>query len=123
MNSLFSSFNKRNLFLLLITAAVIHAGCKKDSQGTPSIKAVRLNDSTHRDSTFTKAFPGTIVIIEGSGFSGVTNVYFNDMNAPFNVAIISDRNIIIRIPGDAPTKATNPNVTITLKVVTTHRTA
>ncbi|MES1249801.1 MAG: hypothetical protein ABUL46_03910, partial [Chitinophaga rupis] len=66
MNSLFALFNKRILFLLLITAAIIDAGCKKDSQGTPTIKAVRLDDSTHRDSTFTKAFPGTIVIIEGS---------------------------------------------------------
>ncbi|HTI11563.1 MAG TPA: glycan-binding surface protein [Puia sp.] len=123
MNSLFSSFNKRNLFLLLITAAVIHAGCKKESQGTPTIKAVRLDDSTHRDSTFTKAFPGTLVVIEGSGFSGTTNVYFNDMDAPFNVAIMSDKNIIIRIPANAPTKATDPNVTSMLKVVTTHGTA
>jgi hypothetical protein len=45
------------------------------------------------------------------------------MNAPVNVALMSDNNIIIRIPANAPTKATDPNVTSTLKVVTNHGTA
>jgi hypothetical protein len=120
MNNILSPLNRKIFIFLLITAGVMQIGCKKESSSPPTIKAVRLLDSTHRDSTFTQALPGPAIIVEGSGFSGVLHVYFNNMDAPFNAALLSDKNILIRIPSNAPTQATDPNVPSLIKVVTSH---
>jgi hypothetical protein len=120
MKNILSLLNRKIFVFLLITAGAIQIGCKKESNPAPTIKAVRLLDSTHRDSTFTQALPGTAIILEGAGFSGLQHVYFNNMDAPFNAALLSDNNILIRIPSNAPTQATDPNVPSQIKVVTSH---
>jgi hypothetical protein len=120
MNNIFFSPNKKAVLILLITAALIQTSCKKDSSSTPSIKAVRLEITAKPDSTFTQAFPGTLVVLVGSGFSGVTHVFFNDMDAPFNSAEVADKSMVIRIPANAPTLATDPKVSNQIKVVTNH---
>jgi hypothetical protein len=93
--------------------------CKK-TEGPPSIRSVRLLDPNKRDSLFTQTTVGNIIVINGSGFNGLTNIYFNGFDASFNSAINSDTTIVLRIPSDAPTAATDPNVPNTIKVVTTH---
>jgi hypothetical protein len=117
------SFNKLILLLAVAFAAITQQACKKEAgsgSGTPVIKDVRLVDSTKRDSFFTQALPGTLIVIQGSGFSGLQHVYFNDFDAAFNSALNSDNNIIITIPANAPTAPPLDSVTNKIKVVTDH---
>jgi len=116
------SINKIILLAAIALVAVTQQACKKDSSGggTPVIKDVRMVDSTKRDSFFTQALPGTLIVIQGSGFSGLQHVYFNDFDASFNAALNSDNNIIISIPSDAPTAPPLDKVSNQIKVVTDH---
>src|SRR3954449_8358155 len=101
---------KQILFLLLVIAGLVQFGCKKESgsSGTPVITSVRLVDSTKRDSFFTAAQPGTLIVIQGSNLGGLQAVYFNDTAASFNPSYTTSTNIIVTIPSTAQTKATNP---------------
>lgn len=116
------SFKISNIILFLLgCTALTQVACKKDSGiSNPVIQQVRLLDSTKRDSFFTSVLPGTTIVIQGHGFSGLLHVYFNNYDAQFNSALNSDENIIITIPSDAPTEATNPDVPNNIKVVTNH---
>lgn len=115
------SHNLRIILALAVVASCLALpSCKKDKMGPPQIERVRLLDSTKRDSSFVKAFPGTFVVIEGRNFSGLLNVFINGMDVPFNSALNTDNNIIVRIPHDAPTAVTDPNVPNKIRIVTDH---
>jgi hypothetical protein len=118
------NFMRKLLFFSIIAGTVLFS-CKKNEGGSgqPLISHVRLVDSTKRDSTFTKAIPGTLIVIQGSNLSGVQQVVFNDTSAYFNPAYATDNNIIVSIPATAQTTATNPKVPSVIKVVTNHGTA
>jgi hypothetical protein len=115
---------RKLLFFTILTGTVL-ISCKKNNGGSgqPLISQVRVVDSTKRDSTFTKAIPGTLIVIQGSNLSGLQQVVFNDSSAYFNPAYATDHNIIVTIPATAQTTATNPNVPSVIKVVTDHGTA
>jgi len=115
---------KKLLFpLLLLTAAgLIQLGCKKNSSGPPSITGIRIIDPTKRDSLFTKAVPGTEIVIQGSNLDGAKEILFNDTSAYFNPVYNTGSNIIVVIPSSAPTAAANPSVPNVIKVVTDHGT-
>jgi hypothetical protein len=110
-------------FLILVAGLVI--SCKKNDtgNGTPVITNVRSVDTTKRDSSFLKAIPGTLIVIQGKNLSGLQAVYFNDTSAYFNPVYATDNNIIVTIPATAQTKAANPSVPEVIKVVTDHGTA
>jgi xyloglucan-binding protein len=114
---------KRTIFLLLLMAGIIQVACKKGSSGNPVITHVRAIDSTARDSFFVQAFPGTLIVIQGSNFEGLQHVYFNGMDAPFNAALNSGTNIIISVPSNAPTAPPLNSVSNTIMVVTNHGSA
>ncbi len=59
-----------------------------------------------KDSLFDQALPGNLIVIQGSGFSGLQAVYFNDSIAAFNPVYVTNNNIIINIPSGAKTAAT-----------------
>ncbi|HYF29577.1 MAG TPA: glycan-binding surface protein [Chitinophagaceae bacterium] len=120
MKNISRNINRCMLALAVVVSTLALYSCKKDSIGPPQIDRVRLLDPTKRDSSFVKAFPGTFIVIEGRNFSGLKNVYFNGMEAAFNAALNTDNNIIIRIPYDAPTAVTDPNVPNKIRVVTDH---
>ena len=115
---------KKIAFFIIIVGAVIFS-CKKNESGTgqPVITQVRVVDTTKRDSTFTQAVPGTLIVIEGNNFSGLQAVFFNDTSAYFNPVYVTSTNIIVTIPATAQTAATDPNVPSIIKVVTNHGTA
>ena len=116
---------KNKIFLfILITAGFFFAACKKnDAGGPPVISDVRSVDTTKRDSFFTQAVPGTLIVIQGSNLGGLQAVYFNDTAAYFNPSYATSTNIIINIPSTAQTAAANPDVTNLITVVTDHGTA
>jgi hypothetical protein len=109
--------------IVLVISALIQFGCKKTESGPPMITAVRLIDTTKRDSTFTEAVPGTEIVIEGANMGGLQAVYFNDTAANFNPVYATSSNIIVVIPSTSQTAATNPNVPSEIKIVTNHGTA
>ncbi|MEO8416441.1 MAG: glycan-binding surface protein [Ginsengibacter sp.] len=115
---------KKIAIFIIVTGAVLFA-CKKNDSGSgqPVITQVRAVDSTKRDSTFTQALPGSLIVIQGSNFNGLQAVYFNDTSAYFNPTYATNTNIIISIPATAQTAATDPNVPSIIKVVTSHGTA
>ena len=115
----------KKIVFLIIVAGAIFFSCKKNDSGTgqPVITQVRAVDTTKRDSTFTQAIPGTLIVIQGNNFSGLKAVLFNDTSAYFNPAYVTNTNIIINIPATAQTAATDPNVPSVIKVVTDHGTA
>ena len=115
---------KQIFFLLIITAGLLQFACKKEVDGgnAPVITEVRAMDTTKRDSFFTRAIPGTLIVIKGDNFDGLKAVYFNDTSAYFNPSYVTKNNIIITIPGTAQTAATNPKVPNVIKVVTDHGT-
>lgn len=123
MQTIFFHIPKRALFFLLVLAGLIQVACKKSGSGVPVITHVRAVDSTARDSFFVKAYPGTLIVIQGANFDGLEHVYFNGYDAPFNVALLSNNNITITIPSDAPTAPPLSSVPNTIKVVTSHGSA
>ena len=110
----------KKILFLIITAGVVLFSCKKNDAGLPVITSVRSIDTATRDSLFTKAIPGTLIVIQGSNFSGLQAVYFNDTSAYFNPSYTTSTNIIINIPSTAQTAATRPDVPSVIRVVTDH---
>jgi len=108
------------MLFLLAAALQSQYSCKKDNSGAPVVKRVRLLDSTARDSFFIKALPGTAIVIQGANFDGLMSVSFNNLPAAVNTALSSATNILVRIPANTPTPATDPNVPNQIKVVTSH---
>ncbi|HEY9045065.1 MAG TPA: hypothetical protein VIN08_04185 [Ohtaekwangia sp.] len=56
---------KSILPVLLLTGCYLLNSCRDDERAAPVITDVRLVDPTKKDSTFTQAFPGTTVVVEG----------------------------------------------------------
>jgi len=113
--------NKILLLLSLLAICLIQYSCKKNnSSGPPVINQVRSVDPSKKDSFFVRAVPGSLIVIQGSGFSGLQAVLFNDTSAYFNPAYCTDNNIIINIPASAQTAASNPKVPNVIKVITDH---
>jgi hypothetical protein len=114
---------KKVFFLLLVIVGLVQFACKKNSNsGPPTVTGVRTVTPAEKDSLFTQALPGSLIVIQGSGFSGLEAVYFNDSIAAFNPVYVTNNNIIISIPSGAQTAATNPGVPSAIRIVTNHGT-
>ena len=112
---------KKIFLIIFIIGAFVQFACKKNANsGPPVVTNVRTPNPAEKDSSFTQALPGTLIVIQGHGFSGLEAVYFNDTSAYFNPVYATDNNIIISIPSTAKTAATNPNVPSTIRIVTSH---
>ncbi len=115
----------KKIAIFIILAGVVLFSCKKNDSGSgqPVITDVRAVDSTMRDSTFTEAMPGNLIVIQGTNLGGLQAVFFNDTSAYFNPVYATNTNVIISIPSTAQTTATDPNVPSTIRLVTNHGTA
>ena len=109
------------LMLTLLAGCLFMGACKKDNlSGPPMIEKVSLLDSSKVDSAFTKALPGTQLLITGQNLGGITDVLFNETSAYFNPTFNTSTHLIITIPSNVPTEATDPKVPNTIRIVTTH---
>ena len=114
---------KRVLLFIIVLAGLVQFACKKNSSGgQPVVKDVRSVTPAEADSFFKSALPGTLIVIQGSGFNGLQAVYFNDTAAAFNPVYATNTNIIVTIPATAQTAATDPSVPSMIKIVTSHGT-
>lgn len=112
------------LAFLLVGMILSIASCSNDDENLdpPVITKITKTDpeSLAKDSTFTEAFPNQMVVIHGENFYEVQKVYFNGVEAYFNRNYTSEKSIIVTIPEDAPTAATDPDVPNSVRVVTAH---
>jgi hypothetical protein len=112
---------KKIIISIFIIGALLQFACKKNNNGGPPVVTnVRTPNPAQADSSFTSALPGTLIVIQGHGFDGLQQVYFNDTSAYFNPVYVTSTNIILQIPTYAQTAATNPNVPSTIRIVTSH---
>lgn len=124
MRNIYRYLNRQvQVILLAILAGVciILASCSSDENTTPPVitKVTKLDKaSIVKDSTFTETFPGQMIVIHGENFNKVLTVFFNGKPAYFNSNYTTSKTIIIEIPADAETAATNPDVPNTIRVVT-----
>lgn len=107
--------------LIAIMCCALFSFCKKDeSSAPPVITAVSLLDPAKQDSTFKETRPGTLILVTGTNLGGIVNIYFNGQSAYFNPTYNTNTHLIVTIPDDAPTEATDPNVPNNIRIVTTH---
>jgi len=114
---------KSALAFILVVMCIILASCNNDdARGMPVITKVTKTDpaSIAKDSTFTETYPGQMIVIHGENFNDLQKVYFNGEEAYFNSNYTTSKSIIITVPEDAETAATNPDVPNTIRVVTSH---
>lgn len=113
------------LGLLIIVSLAILSSCKDSdladpiSTGQPLIKRVYLLDTIarHKDSTVVGAEPNVLLVINGENLGGITKAYFNEYETSFNTNYNTNTDLIIRLPGDAPTDSTATN---RIRLVTSH---
>ena len=117
-------YKKHGALLSGMLAAILCLlfSCSKnnDLSGPPVITKVSMLDSTLQDSAFTKAFPGTLLLITGKNLGGVVSVSFNGADAYVNPTYNTSEHIILSLPGNAPTEAVDPKVPNQIKITTTH---
>ncbi|MFZ6012677.1 MAG: glycan-binding surface protein [Bacteroidota bacterium] len=92
------------LFLMLVAPSWLITSCTEDEGGQPVINNVRI---TEKDSTIAGGKFNLVVAVQGSNLRSVNKVLFNDIEADINPVYITNTNIIVTIPDDAPGAITN----------------
>ena len=115
---------------LLTTFSVASCQDDEDGGGAPVIHYVRVTDPALADSTFTDAYPGTMIAIIGENLGGVQEIHINGYSVSFNPTYVTSHSIILTIPSvdeenpDAfQLVGTNPDLPSEIRVVTDHGTA
>lgn len=96
--------------LTLLFGAMLFQSCMEEESPMPVINNVRLVEA---DSSISGAGFGTWIAIQGSGFSSIREVLFNNIKAELNTTLVTDENIIVAIPDAFPKEITNNIVVIT----------
>ncbi len=86
--------------LLILLLALPFASCDDDDNGLPVIHRVRTTDPELKDSTFVKADPGQMILVEGENLGSVKRVYINGQEIDFNPNFVSSTTIIVKIPAN-----------------------
>jgi len=107
--------------LIAVMCCLLFSFCKKDEvSAPPAITGVSLLDPAKQDSAFKESLPGTLILVTGTNLGGIVNIYFNGQAAYFNPTYNTNTHLIVTIPDNAPTEATDPNVPNNIRIVTTH---
>jgi len=120
----------KNIFLIkkkgilamvcLLSAVFAFTSCKDDDDAEKSpvtVNSVHLQDTKYPDKLITFARLGNLVRLDGSGFTGITEVQVNGTSAYVNPTYMTNTSIIFRIPKDAPTSEAPENVRNTIKFI------
>jgi hypothetical protein len=120
MNKISSTITKWLLLLLAVAGSSFYmTSCSDDDAGgTPMITQVRITDPEHADSTFTRAFPGALIVVQGQNFSGLKTVELNGFSVPWNPNYLLNTSLIVQIPWDLPFKGEYPVLPNTIKLIT-----
>jgi len=108
------------ILLVLAMVAFMQSSCKKDANvgsGNPVITQVRTYAASLNDSVLKVANPGNYVVLQGSHFTGVKEVYFDGVVASVNNALGSDNSLPVKVPA-IPFATLNQSKLNTITVVT-----
>lgn len=98
-------FYIKSLFFLSLIY-MVYISCKKNEavndSGVLTVDRVSAQNDNTIDSTITKAHLGTLIRIDGSGFSSLKAVYVNGVSIPVNPGYVSAHHILFTIPSDLP---------------------
>ena len=87
-------------FALFATAACTEVDPEVEtSSGIPTIERVSVAE---KDSTVTEGRRQNTYIIYGENLGSTQAIYFNEVEAYFNPTLVTEDNIIVRVPEDAP---------------------
>lgn len=111
--------------LLAVTSCLTLAACSDDDNdgGQPVIERIRLTDPAKADSTFTEAYLGQMILIEGQNLGHAMNIYINNQECYFNANYNTDTHIIMTIPTDLIVYGQDNSLPMEIRVETTHGTA
>lgn len=110
--SLLSGYYKW-IYLLVIAGMIgLIASCDttSSSNAIPEIEGVR---HVHPDSAaaqqMDKVGPGEMFVIVGRNLTSSKRVFFNGIEASFNPTLVTDKHMVIRVPGDIPFGTLDPD--------------
>jgi hypothetical protein len=102
------TINKFIAILMITIAMVLQYSCTKNgSNGTPVIDYVRINRPQSADSLLVAATQGANIVIVGENLGGVTECWFNNLQALLTPTYITNTNIMVQVPSNAPSVVTN----------------
>jgi hypothetical protein len=113
-------FNKW-IFLLVFSglSSVYLISCSdEEKSGPPVINDVRITDPAKRDSTFSRAFPGALIVVEGQNFVNVKGIELNNVSIVYNPNYVTPNSIIFTIPSNLPLKGEDPALPNTIRIIT-----
>lgn len=124
MKRLFSNKNFWTIGLLisLFVSSLGLTSCKKDDESTSTpvtVAKVYLEDakSTITDREVTFARLGSLIRVEGTGFTGMKKVYINGYNTYFNPVMVTETSMIIQVSQTTPVMGVADSVRNTIHFV------
>lgn len=116
-------YTHRFIFTVLMSImllALLSCSRNNDLTENPEITHVRLTDPEKADSTFTGAFPGTMVAVIGKNLGGIQKIYINDQQIGFNANYSTATSVLISIPADLLLTGTHPDLPNEIRIETNH---
>lgn len=98
---------------LMAVAAMGFTSCSdqpdefKLTDGTPTIKYIRLADANSKDSLITAAYMNTPICIVGENLTSIKEMYFNDQKATLNTSYITKNTLLCSVPNHIPNEVFN----------------
>jgi hypothetical protein len=86
--------------IVLISICLSFSSCEEDTIGSPVIEYVRKTDPAFADSTFTSAFPSTMIAIIGKNLQNTKHIFINDQEISFNCNYNTSTSLIVSIPSE-----------------------
>lgn len=119
------NYNKLSMLTLIIVLfAGLFSACKKDEKTSSSSKVAVIRVSLHNtittDSAITQARLGSVLRLDGAGFSGTKAFYLNGVKVNVNPGYVTNNHIVFQIPGNLPFGNDIQDTTVrnTIRIVT-----
>jgi len=109
------------VFLGLLLVGTMFPACKDDDNtgGPITITKVYLEDASSavpdREVAFARL--GQLLRVEGSGFTGLREVYINGYSTYFNPVLVSDNSMLVSVSRDTPTVDADPELRNTIQML------
>jgi hypothetical protein len=100
----------KQIFVLIAFVSIGMLSCKDDEEPTPVVTNIRV---VAKDSAITGAEFGTLIAIQGNGFTSVRKVLFNDVEAEILPVYVTNSNILVQVTDEGPKEVNNKITLVT----------
>lgn len=115
---------KKYIYMLIALVAPLLTACSDDDDAQSvqmTISKVYLQDVDAKDGQYDRevnfARLGQLIRIEGSGFTGLKNIYINGYDTYFNNALMTDNNVWVSLDKNTPVEKADESVRNTITFV------